>query len=175
MDRVQRLCEWVVQRRYPAVAVIAGLVLTLPSLWVGLQADDWFIRATVLRSHPLEGVLDNPWEPYTYLDGDPANNHKLIDRGWLPWWTDLESRASLARPLTALTQMLDHRAWPDVPALMHVQSLAWFGFLIAAAAILYRRLMKGATPAWCERCGRTWTPSPTLTSGTCCCRSEVPT
>jgi len=44
--------------------------------------------------------------------------------------------------------MLDYRVWPKWPWLMHVQSLAWFGLLIWATAILYRRLIGRTHAAW---------------------------
>ena len=33
----------------------------------------------------------------------------------------------------------DYQLWPDTPALMHVQSLAWFAGVVVAATVFYRR------------------------------------
>jgi len=148
MDRLKRLCQWILRRRYPLVLVGVGLLLVSPSLWVGVQLDDITIRTKVLGGLPLEGAGSSPWEPFTFLDGDPDRTRLLMDSGLVPWWTDPQCRLSFMRPLTALTHMLDYRVWPDYPLLMHVQSLAWFALLIWAAAVFYRRVMRGAVPAW---------------------------
>ena len=110
--------------------------------------DDFTIRAAVVRSELVEGMPGNPWEPFTFLDGNPQHNRKSIDRGLMPWWTDAECRISFLRPLTAVTHMLDYRLWPNAPVLMHVQSLIWFALLVWAVAVLYRRLMGPTMPAW---------------------------
>ena len=147
MKRLRRLCEWVGRRRFPAIPVAVGLVLVAPSLWVGLQSDDLMIRATVLGLH-REEVVRRPWEAFTFLTGDPAENERMQDMGWMPFWLDLRCRAAFFRPLTTLTHMADHYGWPGLPWLMHVQSLAWFGLLLWAVAALYRRLMGRALPLW---------------------------
>jgi len=148
MERVKRLCQWILRHRYPAVLVGLGLLMSLPSLWGGLQLDDFTIRAAVLRSELAEGVAGSPWLPFTFADGNPEHGHRFVDRGLGPWWFDPYCRASLMRPLTALTHIVDYRLWPNLPALMHLQSLVWFALLIWAAANLYWRLMTRTLPAW---------------------------
>ncbi len=148
MEILRRFSGWVARKRYPAVPVVLGLLLALPSLWGGLQFDDFGIRATVQSQFVVEGVSGNPWQPFSFLDGDPHRNRKLINAGILPWWSDLECRAAFMRPLTALTHVIDYRLWDAYPVLMHAQSLVWFGLLIWAAAVLYRRLMGQRMSPW---------------------------
>lgn len=147
MGVLRRLCQWMLRRHYPAVLVLLGLLLALPSLWGGVQLDDFTIR-TAVRGSDSVGLAGSPWEPFTFLDGDPQLTRKLMDRGYVPWWTDPHCRLAFMRPLTAATHMLDYRVWPDRPGLMHVQSLLWFGLLIWAVAVLYRRLICRRAPAW---------------------------
>ena len=144
----KRFSQWMLQWRYPAVPVAIGVLLALPSLWGGLQFDDYGIRATVLDLYVVEGISADPLQPFSFLDGDPIRNQRLMDYGFLPWWSDLECRAAFMRPLTALTHMVDYRLLDDYPVLMHAQSLIWFALLIWAAAILYRRLMSRTMPPW---------------------------
>jgi len=148
MGRVRQLCNWIMRWRYPAVPVAVGVVLTLPSLWVGLQADDFHLRAVILGDLPRDDLPHDPWAPYTWLDGVPEHNRLWMDLGWLPWWTDVQCRARLMRPLTALTMMVDHRLWTDWPVLMHLHSLVWYGLVILAAAALYRRVIGPTHPIW---------------------------
>ncbi len=148
MARLKRVCEWLLRRRYPAMLILAGWLLALPSLWGGLQLDDYTIRATVLDSQPWGVAIADPWDPFSFLDGDPQRNHALMDRGVMPWWCDQECRLAFLRPLTTATHMADHHLWPGRPMLMHVQSLVWFALLIWAAAVLYRRLMGRSLAPW---------------------------
>ena len=148
MGRLARLCEWLLRRRYPAPLIAAGLALASPSLFIGLQTDDLMVRGAALRLSPAQGVRRGPWESFTFLSGDPAENHALIDKGYVPWWTLPRCRAAFFRPLTALTHLADFRVLDGFPALMHVHSLAWFALLLWSAATLYRRLMGDTHPAW---------------------------
>ena len=69
-----------------------------------------------------------------------------MDLGIFPWWTDPLIKAEFLQPLTVATHRLDYRLWPDSAVLMHAHSLLWCAALVAATAVLYRRLM-GPTPA----------------------------
>lgn len=144
---MRRLSELIQRSCYPPIPVVAGIVLALPSLWVGIQTDDWSVRSGALGIALVEGVPANPWQPFGF-DGDAANYRKLMDAGWMPWWTDLQCRAVHMRTLTLLTHMFDYRVWDDHPALMHLHSLVWYGALVFAAAILYRRILRQSPPVW---------------------------
>ncbi|MBM4032561.1 MAG: hypothetical protein FJ291_12355 [Planctomycetes bacterium] len=143
MSRLTRLCEWMAARRYRCLLVALGLLLASPSLLIGLQTDDLMIRGAALRLSPAPGVRRGPWEAFTFMNGDPAQNHALMDKGYVPWWMYPRARAAFARPLTALTHLFDFRVLDAFPALMHVHNLAWFALLLWSAATLYRRLLSG--------------------------------
>ena len=48
---------------------------------------------------------------------------------------------SLCRPVAAFTHWLDYRLFPDSPALMHAQNIAWFAAVVFLITIVYRKLM----------------------------------
>ncbi|MFQ5461618.1 MAG: hypothetical protein ACE5E5_03225 [Phycisphaerae bacterium] len=148
MSKLQRACMWMGGRWFPIIPVALGMGLAASSLVSGIQADDLYIRSVVVGSDLLGDDAPSPWQPYTYLDGDPERNHRIVDRGWMPWWTDPRCKAALSRPLTALTFMLDYGAWPEYPVLMHLQSLVWYGLLITVVAVFNRRMMDWTMPAW---------------------------
>jgi len=148
MNWLRRLCEWLLRHRHPVLVVAVGMALGLPSLWVGLQSDDLMIRAAVVRDPAYKWLCPSPWQPFTFLDGDPERNRMLMDLGWLNWWSYPRCRAAFLRPVTALTHIVDFRGWPRWPAWMHVQSLVWYGLLVWAVARLYRRLIGRAAPLW---------------------------
>ncbi len=78
---------------------------------------------------------------FYFLDGDPQRTGRIVDLGWLPWWTYEWIHVAFWRPLASLTHWLDYHLWPDRPALMHAQSILWFGALVGAVTLLYRRFM----------------------------------
>jgi len=125
---------------------LAGLavLLCLPSLWLGWQADDFMHRASLLRLREFPEIVRPPWDLFRFMTGVPAENLQMIDAGLLPWWTHERMKGALLRPLTCLTHWLDYQLWPDSAWLMHVHSLAWFGGVVALAAVFYRRMI--ATP-----------------------------
>lgn len=131
-------------RRMPILAALLGITLTLPSLGVGWRLDDHLHRALLRDAAGLRGLTQAAMELFRFVDDDPQNTHQLMDVGVLPWWTDRHIKIAFWRPLTALTHWLDYRLWPDTPALMHTQSLLWYGLLVGLVACLHRRVL-GAT------------------------------
>lgn len=148
--------------------VILGAAFTLPSLRVGWIVDDHWHRLSLTGKQDLfePGVVQSssPMKLFSFLDGDPKRNRRLIDAGVMPWWTDEGIRGAFARPLTAWTHVLDYRGWPDHAMLMHVHSVLWYGVLVAVVAALYRRMFGGgpspfphgegrSPPRPCTACG----------------------
>ena len=132
------------RRQFPLLAALLGVLLCLPALCVGLVADDFFHRAALTGSRLFGEFVHSPLDMFAFFDGDAARTHRMMDFGFMPWWVYPGMKASFWRPLTVLTHWLDYRLWPAQPWLMHAQSLAWYGVLVAAVALLYRRLMPAA-------------------------------
>lgn len=147
MKRIRALCERFAGRRGAIALAGVAVALGLPSLFVGLQADDYFIREIVTGHSPVPELSQSRWLPYVYSTGDPQRNHILMSYGIMPWWTVPQWKAALSRPLTALTFIADYALWPTSPALMHVQNVLWYGLAVWGAAVLYRRLLGVAWPA----------------------------
>lgn len=128
--------------------VVAGLavLLTLPSLGAGLLFDDLHYKLLMQYSNSVITLLRSPLDMFRLIDGDPEHNARLIDYGFLPWWTDPAVKGAFWRPLASLTHWLDYILWPETPALMHAQSILWYAVLSAVVTLLYRRFM-GVTAA----------------------------
>jgi hypothetical protein len=135
------LKRWLVQPRLPLHLAVLATLLALPALWVGWQFDDHFQRLTMLGHELIE---THPLEVFSAMRDDPALLREYVDRGLFPWWTIPDFRLAFFRYLSAISMWLDYQLWPDVPALMHLHSLAWCAALVGVAALLYRRLI-GAT------------------------------
>lgn len=135
----KRLPRFVTRLAAPLPAALLAMVLCLPALVAGRQIDDYFHQG-ILEGEVL-GIPASPWELFTFLDGDPVRTHALMDVGLVPWWTLPELRVAFFRPLSVMTHRLDHALWPGSDALAHLQSIVWYGLLVLAAGLLYRRLL----------------------------------
>lgn len=130
---------------------IAGLavLLLLPCVASGLALDDYVLA---LKSQPvtrMPALPSQPLELFTFTTGDPAQNALLMDEAaLLPWWSEPRHLNAFFRPSAALTHLLDFRAWPGLPALMHLHSIAWYALLLFVLARVYRTL-EPAAPLLC--------------------------
>ncbi len=128
-----------------AIALCAPL-LNLPSLALGLRGDDHIQRALVL-GHLRGSETPGEWyEIFGVRNPDGAASVRAqIEAGWTPWWTHPELSMALLRPVSAATHYLDYALWPDAVGAMHAHSLLWYGLLVLAVGLFYRRLM---SPGW---------------------------
>ncbi|TET31620.1 MAG: hypothetical protein E3J72_22170 [Planctomycetota bacterium] len=134
--------EWLsTHRRWPLAVAAIAVVLALPSLWGGLLADDYYHRLVIHRPASYPDVLPHALDTYRFADGDPDHARRLMDFGALTWYANPEFKAGFWRPLTSITQFVEHKAWPNSPWLMHLQSILWYGALALAVAFLFRRFM----------------------------------
>jgi hypothetical protein len=153
--RVPNLFQrWLEHPRLPPMLALGAVLVMLPALKLGLMMDDLPQRMVAL---PPERV-----PPRLYDLGLPLNSGSCAtvvrdfffgyyrepqagvlarNYGILPWWTPDSLRIGLWRPVTAFTHWLDYRLYPDLPALMHAQNIAWFAAVVFLVTILYRRLM----------------------------------
>jgi hypothetical protein len=124
--------------RLPLCLSLLAVLLTLPSLGVGLQFDDYLLEQTLLRAPDLGSALRNA---FVFMDGDPSHAQASMDAGIYPWFSLPEGKVAFWRPLSALTHWLDFRLWPNAPALMHAQNILWFAVGIGLVTLLYRELL----------------------------------
>ncbi|MVF11755.1 hypothetical protein FT643_06310 [Ketobacter sp. MCCC 1A13808] len=130
-------------------ALVLGMLLALPCLWVGLQLDDYFHWGLVTqRSQVLQTLSPaSPYGLFSFLDGDPARVVDMMNLGLVPWWTYPQVEYAFWRPLTELTHGLDYSLWPQTPMLMHLQSLIYFGIMLWLCFQLFKKI-QGETSAW---------------------------
>ena len=142
------LLAFIERPRAPLRIASLAVVLLLPCIATGLALDDYVLA---LKSEPVTRMAALPSEPlslFTFTTGDPTQNARLMDEAaLLPWWSEPKHLNAFLRPLSALTHVLDFRAWPDLPWLMHLHSLAWYALLILVLASVYRALEPEASLA----------------------------
>lgn len=116
------------------IAPTLAVALSATSIGSGMQTEDYVHRA----------LAQSSWSSVFTMFGDPAaspwTTYRAKAVGALPWITSDEWRVAFFRPVTALTHMLDYRAWPDTPWLMHLHTLVWLFVLVHFAARLLRAL-----------------------------------
>jgi hypothetical protein len=142
----------------PAMLALGAVLVMLPALKLGLIMDDLPQRMVALppeqvppRVHDIGLPLDSGSCSTVMRDfffgyyRDPQSGTLARNYGLLPWWTPDSLRIGLWRPVTAFTHWLDYKLYPDWPALMHAQNIAWFAAVVFLATHLYRQLMR---PGW---------------------------
>jgi hypothetical protein len=147
----KRLLEY---KYFPIVLFFAAILVMVPALSAGLMMDDFVQRVILLDPSQISPSLqetghvpDNPGSLSAAIfdlfgfNRDRQHLQKCIDYGVLPWWTYEHIKASLWRPLTAVTHWIDYRLYPDLPVLMHAHSILWFAVLAFAAAVFYRQFI----------------------------------
>jgi hypothetical protein len=132
-----RLRALLTHRRAPLILAVLALLLTLPALGGGFVMDDYFHRNVLLRRGEWSAARPL-WDLFAFVPADPAA--WMRNSGLPPWWSSPGVLIHFARPLTALTHMLDYALWPDSAVLQHLHSLFWYALAVGLAAALYRRL-----------------------------------
>lgn len=122
------------------ITVVFALLFTIPCIGQRLVLDD-HVLALQMRDDPgIAGFRSRPLDLFTFTDGDPANNHALVDEGaLLPWWSHPQLRVAFFRPLACATHVIDFALFADHPAWMYVHSLLWWAALLFGLAHIYHR------------------------------------
>lgn len=118
-------------------------ILLLPTLFAGLMADDHYHATRLLFPGFMPSTHDaSIWQLFTVSDGKASTNLSLIQKGLMPWWTDLGFRFQMWRPLAELSHWLDYRLWPNSPFMMHLHHLAWVATMLTMVLLFYRKFTR---------------------------------
>ena len=122
--------------------LLVGLVLSIPTLTVGLTFDDLIHRLS------LEGqleVLPASWFTLYDFTGRGLTPRQLADLGAVPWFVQADLSLRFFRPLSSLTLALDHAAFGRWSLPAHLHSLVWLAVLLGFVSSLYGRLLRPPT------------------------------
>lgn len=138
----RRLLEFL--RRSPqgvlASSLTVALLLGALSLRFGFLLDDYVHRSAARgQMGPMTG-----FRLFDFATGDAEVTRRFIQHGPFPWWTDPELKLSFFRPLSSALVLFDDWAFGDRAWLHHLHSIAWGLMLVASAALVLRRLPRGA-------------------------------
>ncbi|GEM_PF-2132047 len=120
-------------RHIPFLALLLGIMVSLPTLDSGLFLDDYQQRINLLSG--ADGNL------FDFFHSNTAATKTQLQNGVLPWWTYPGSKVMFYRPVAQWLMKLDYRLWPDNLPLMHLHSVLWYGVLVLVASLAYRQIM----------------------------------
>lgn len=131
--------------------LLAALLHIGTSIGGGFYADDYVQRVSVVGSEALaergllEGIKTQDLSAFlinqfNFFNPQSANYPAMQAFGIIPWWAGEDAMLHFYRPLAAATHFIDYHFWPDQARIMHVISLLWYLFGLAAIYCLYRRL-----------------------------------
>lgn len=143
----QRFSKLAASPRLPLYLALLSALLVSPSLFTGLQLDDYFHRFCAVGAPRSDSLCPTRLSLFTIATGNPELTHRGIEYGMLPFWTYDALQVKFMRPLASLTHFIDYNLFPRAPALMHAENIAWLAASIYFAARFYRVIMGGAAAA----------------------------
>ena len=140
----------VASRKQFLLPLLLALLLVSPSLFTGLQLDDYYHWGLVTGNPLAQPGEDTAgvFKLFTFLDGNAERTQQLVDKGMLPWWTLPEVKYMFWRPVSEITHGIDYRLWPDKPVLMHLHSLLYFLLLLLVTHKLLQRWLTSRALVW---------------------------
>jgi hypothetical protein len=131
-----RLLERLARPRAFALIAALAVLVTLPTLAVGLYSDDYTQLARLERSHPMLAG-SSPFDLYRFV-ANAAERDRLVHDGPLPWFAHPALHLHFFRPLTSALIALDHLVWGRVAAGYHLTNVALYGALVLVAGAFFR-------------------------------------
>lgn len=126
--------------------VLVSVLCCCTALGIGLELDDHFQHWVVTHPDSAGPIWQQPRHPldlFRFVDGTPGDLARGYETGAAPWFTSPELRMAFARPISAVTHVVDYRLMAGAPWLMHVHSLLWLALLGVAVCRVARRLEQG--------------------------------
>ena len=81
MDQKSKLQRFLGHRHLPFFVTVAAVVLCLPSLWLGLQVDDYVFQLMLMEDPPDRAWSRPSGELFAFIRGDEEVNRSLISAG----------------------------------------------------------------------------------------------
>jgi hypothetical protein len=79
---------------------------------------------------------------FNFVSGEPGDLQRLLDFGYMPWWTVPNLRLRMWRPVASALMVLDQRVLDLDAVMQHAHSLLWYAFLVFVASRLFRRWLQ---------------------------------
>jgi hypothetical protein len=122
------------------VILITGVLLLLPSLWVGFVLDDYFCLAAIEGRIPDR---DTDRRLFPFFVNDEEATARIAADGGYPWWIDEGVKSRILRPLSDLLIRLDYSLRGRSAFGYHLHSLLWWTATLLACGLVLRRALPG--------------------------------
>jgi hypothetical protein len=121
------------------IAAAIGICLVLPSLGAGFFADD-FTQFILINEGNIVKQPNNIslFHLFSFIDSNPERRTQLLGFSITPWWVSQNFSLLFFRPLSEITHYIDYQWLKPNIWLMHLHSLIWYGFLLAALVYFYK-------------------------------------
>ena len=126
------------RRAIPAIVVL-GVLVAVPSLWIGFYQDDYNLIAALRR-----GVRPF-YDLFRFATGNVRSNEALIASGEYPFWIAPDFKLHLIRPLSSIVLTIDNAVFGNHPLGYHLDTLAWYAALLVGVSMLFRRVLPPAS------------------------------
>ena len=83
---MNKIRAWLSHPRLPIVVALLAIGLTLPSLWNGLNLDDYYHRLVLLGDTRFSPSSTSPLNLFCFYDGNPEENRRLMKTGMFAWF-----------------------------------------------------------------------------------------
>lgn len=123
------------------IILVAGLLLFVPSLWVGFLLDDFYYLGAIEGRFP---EYNTQRSLFPFFINDEEATRDIARRGGYPWWIDERVRGETFRPLSDLLIRADYSLSGKEPVWYHVHSLFWWAVTLIACGLLLTRALPGA-------------------------------
>jgi len=123
-----------------------GCVLALATLPIGFFTDDYPFIARLDGQGPKPPTV---FGLYDFVGGDASETYALIRRGPFPWWTALDLKLRLWRPLSSALFALDHALFGHAPLGYHVHAFFLYSLFVAGVALLFHLAVPASLRGFC--------------------------
>lgn len=127
---IRRVRALLTGQRGPLFLALLAMLISLPALRLGFQADDHMLAMQLRRGDP-------PWALFSI---DRAQVEEARQLGAMAWWTSPRMEGTFFRPLSSLILAGMFRVAPSAPWLMLLWNVLVYGGCVWLAAQLYRKL-----------------------------------
>jgi hypothetical protein len=123
-----------------AIILIVGVLLFVPSLWVGFLLDDFYYLGAIEGRFPEHNTKRSL---FTFFINDEEATRIIAAQGGYPWWIDERVRGEAFRPLSDLLIRVDYLLHGKAPFGYHMHSLAWWAAALLGCGLIFRRVLPG--------------------------------
>ena len=98
-------------KQLPLILALLAIIISIPSLQVGFQADDFVHRNKLLKKYKTDVPKGSLFGLFSFTSGDANTTKEYINKGVLPWWSSHSMKIKFWRPVTEISHYIDYKLW----------------------------------------------------------------